>query len=490
MNYKLIGRFFAFVTAGIAVFMLPALLFCLCDTDTAGTFAFLSVMLACGLFAAVLFALCRGAGNDFFAKEGFVVVGASWLIVSLISAFPLFLSGSVPTYVDALFEMASGFSTTGASVIADVESLSRGMLYWRSFSHWLGGMGILVFLLAVVPVEGKNRGFTMHVLRAESPGPTVGKLVPKLRKTASILYLTYVVLTAVNFIFLLFGMSPFEALCTALGTAGTGGFGVKNDSLAGYSDYVQIVTTVFMLLFGVNFSLYYLILLGRLRAFFSDEELRAYVLIVAASIALITANLLATPLPDCGTFGDALRHAAFQVASVISTTGYSTTDFDLWPAFSKSILVFLMAIGACAGSTGGGFKISRFLILMKCVNRNIKQMIHSQKVETIRLGGKNVDEKVVAGTGIYFAAYMLIILSSFFIVSLDSHVGGDVSTSFTAVLACFNNIGPGLSGVGPTKNFADFSALSKLVLVFDMLAGRLEIYPMLILLSPRIYRKA
>ncbi len=494
MNYKLMGRFQAFLFGALAVFMVPAMILCFADADTAAGLSFLYVLLGCALVAAVLLLCCKDADHGFFAKEGFVCVGVAWILISVISALPLRISGCVPTYIDALFEMASGFSTTGASVIADVESLPRGILYWRSFSHWLGGMGILVFLLAVIPMEGKKQGFTLHLMRAESPGPSVGKLVPKIKKTASILYITYIILTVANFIFLLFDMPAFEALCTAMGTAGTGGFGVKNDSLTGYSNYVQIVTTVFMFLFAVNFGCYYLIILGKIKNVLKDEELRAFIIIVACSVLFITCNLFFTQndftQKNYETVGKALKDAAFQVASIVSTTGYSTADFDLWPAFSKAVLLFLMVIGACAGSTGGGLKCSRLLILVKGVVRNVKQALHPQKVATIRINNKTVEEKTVESTNSYFVAYVSILVVSFLLISLDKYVGGDPTTAFTAVLACFNNIGPGLAGVGPTANFSGFSAVSKLIFVFDMLAGRLEIYPILILFSGRVWKRA
>ncbi len=489
MNYKLMGRFQAMLFGAIAVFMVPAMILCFADGDKTAGLSFLYVLLGCAAVAGGLFLFCKDAAQGFFAKEGFVCVGVAWILISIISALPLFISGCVPTYVDALFEMASGFSTTGASVIADVESLPRGILYWRSFSHWLGGMGILVFLLAVIPSEGKKQGFAMHLMRAETPGPSVGKLVPKIKKTASILYATYVILTVINFIFLLFGMPAFEALCTAMGTAGTGGFGVKNDSIAGYGDYVQIVTTVFMFLFSINFGCYYLVLIGKFKNVLKDEELRVFLFIVFGSIAMITANLL---ISDKGytSFGETLKDAAFQVASIVSTTGYSTADFNLWPAFSKAVLLFLMVIGACAGSTGGGLKCSRLLILVKGVARNFKQALHPQKVATIRINNKTVEEKTVENTNAYFVAYMSIIVVSFLLISLDKFVNGDPTTAFTAVLACFNNIGPGLAGVGPTANFSGFSAVSKIIFVFDMLAGRLEIYPILVLFSKRVWKRA
>ena len=357
------------------------------------------------------------------------------------------------------------------------------MLYWRSFSHWVGGMGVLVFLLAVVPVSGRNDGFTMHLLRAESPGPNVAKLVPRIRSTAGILYILYIVLTVVDFLFLLAGKMPvLEAVCTAFGTAGTGGFGVKNDSMASYSPYIQNVCTVFMLLFGVNFSCYYLLIMKQVKSVYKDEELRLYVGMVLGSVLLIVINLRGF----YGTFEETVRHAFFQVASIVTTTGFATTDFDLWPGFSKSILLCLMVVGACAGSTGGGFKCGRLLLVFKSLRRNIQKMLRPQRIQAVRSNKQVVSEKVLENTNAYLAAYVLIIMFSLLVTSID---GFSVGTNFSAVLACFNNIGPGLELVGPTCNFSIYSPLAKIVLIFDMLAGRLEIFPILILLSRDTWRR-
>ena len=475
MNYKMMGRFIAQILAIEAVFMLPALILSLCFREAGATNAYLYTLAAIMLAVLVLSMLCRGAPSAFYAKEGLVCVGASWIVLSLFGCLPFWISGEIPSYIDAFFEIVSGFTTTGSSILTDVEAMSRSLLYWRSFSHWLGGMGVLVFLLAFTGEKGK--GFTMHLLRAESPGPDVGKLVPKMRKTASILYLLYICLTVLNIVFLLVGKMPlFDAVCTAFGTAGTGGFGIKNSSIAGYSPYLQNVTTVFMLLFGVNFSCYYLLLLGNFRSVFKDEELRTYFGIVATCILLITLNLKGF----YETLGETVRHAAFTVSTIITTTGFATTDFDLWPAFSKAIIMLLMVIGACAGSTGGGLKIARMMLLLKGLRRNIVQTLSPRKVMVIRNNKNIVDEKVLSNANAYLAAYVIIIFISFLLISLDDF---SVGTNFTAVLACFNNIGPGLEQVGPTCNFSGYSNLSKLVLCFDMLAGRLEIFPMLVLLS-------
>ena len=481
MNYKMMGRFIGQIVALEAVFMIPALIISLCDGAQGASLGFGCAIALNALLSSILWLNCRSAPSAFYAREGLVCVGASWIVLSLIGCLPFWISREIPAYIDAFFEIVSGFTTTGSSILPNVEALSRGLLYWRSFSHWLGGMGVLVFLLAFT--GGKGQGFTMHLLRAESPGPNVGKLVPKMRNTASILYILYIALTVINFLFLVAGKMPvFDAVCTAFGTAGTGGFGIKNDSMASYSPYLQNVTTVFMALFGVNFSCYYLLLLRQWKSVFGDEELRLYLILVFGSIALITLNLGAF----YPTLAETIRHAAFQVSTIITTTGFATTDFDLWPAFSKSILVFLMLVGACAGSTGGGLKCARLLLLMKNLGRNIHQTVRPRKVQVVRSNGQTVDEKILANADAYLAAYVIIIFVSYMVISLDNFTFG---TNFTAVLACFNNIGPGLEAVGPTCNFAAYSTLSKLVLCFDMLAGRLEIFPILALMSPMVWKK-
>ncbi len=483
MNYRMMGKFIGLILMVESIFMMPALVISLCSREQRAVMAFtVTIVLLWGL-GLLLRVLCRNASKSFFAKEGLVCVGLSWLIMSLLGCLPFFLSGSIPHYIDALFEMVSGFTTTGASILEQIEGLPYGILYWRSFSHWLGGMGVLVFLLAI-PMSGEGgSGFTMHLLRAESPGPNVGKLVPKMKQTAQILYVLYIVLTVLNVIFLLIGGMPlFDAVCTAFGTAGTGGFGIKGDSIGGYSPYLQNVCTVFMLLFGVNFSCYYLLLLRQVKSVFRDEELRVYLGVVLASILLIVWNLRGF----YDTLEETVRHAAFQVASIITTTGYATTDFDLWPGFSKAILLFLMIIGACAGSTGGGFKCGRALLMVKNMLRSVRQLIRPQRVQVVRMNGQAVDEKVLANTNTYVAAYAIIVIASFLLISVD---GFSITTNFSAVLACFNNIGPGFEAVGPTCNFASYSIFSKLILIWDMLAGRLEIFPILILSSRTTWRQ-
>lgn len=477
MNYKMILRFISKILMMESIFMIPAYLLSVGYKEDAASKAFLITILFTIVISAVLYMLTKGPKQKFYAKEGLVCVGICWIVLSLVGALPFFLSGSIPNYIDALFEIVSGFTTTGASILPEVESLSHGILYWRSFSHWIGGMGVLVLLLAVSTGNEQSKGFTMHILRAESPGPKVGKLVPKMKQTAEILYLLYILLTVLDIFFLLLGRMPvFDAICTAFGTAGTGGFGIKNDSIAGYSPYIQNVCTVFMLLFGINFSCYYLLLLRHFKSVFKDQELRLYIASVLVSIGMITWNLRGF----YGSFGETLRHAAFQVASIVTTTGFATTDFDLWPAFSKGILLCLMLVGACAGSTGGGFKMGRLLLILKGLRRSVRQIVHPGKVEVVRVNGRPVDEKVMDNTNAYLAAYTLIMGLSFLLISLDNF---SVLTNISAVIACFNNIGPGLEQVGPACNFGDFSIFSKCVLIADMLAGRLEIFPILILFS-------
>ncbi len=485
MNYKMMGRFIARIIAVEAVFLLPPLIISLArgEWDAVRGFGY-TLAITVGVSGSLML-ICRKAGRLFGAREGLVCVGFSWIAMSLLGAFPFFFSGSIPNYMDALFETVSGFTTTGASILSDVEGLPKGLLYWRSFTHWVGGMGVLVFLLAISTGGAQGKGFTMHLMRAESPGPDVGKLVPKMKQTAIILYTIYIALTLLNVIFLLAGKMPLlDALCTAFGTAGTGGFGVKNDSLAGYSNYIQIVTTVFMFLFGINFSCYYLLLLKQIRGVFRDQELRLYIGIAVVATMLIALNIYRS----CAGLGEALKHASFQVSSIMTTTGFSSTDFDQWPAFSKGILLMLMVVGACAGSTGGGIKVARVLLLFKILQRNIRKILNPRKVMVVRNNGKAVDEKVLDNTNAYLAAYVIIVIISFMLLCLDTFPSAEsgfsaIGTNISAVLACFNNIGPGFEAVGPTLNFGDYSLFSKFVLIVDMLAGRLEIFPILVLLS-------
>ena len=477
MNYKMMGRFIGKILMVEAVFMVPAMLISLWEKEYTAVWSFMWTIGAILVVVGLLMWLCRGSKDKFYAKEGLACVGLSWIVMSLLGCLPFCISGVIPNFVDAFFEIVSGFTTTGASILPQVEGLPKGILYWRSFSHWLGGMGVLVFLLAVSSMGGGGNGYTMHLLRAESPGPNVGKLVPKMRKTASILYLIYILLTILDIFFLVLGKMPlFEAVCTAFGTVGTGGFGIKNDSMASYSPYLQNVCTVFMLLCGVNFTCFYLLLLRQFKSVFRDEELRLYLGVVAGSILVIAWNIRGF----YDTFEETLRHAAFQVATITTTTGFATTDYELWPGLSKTILLLLMIIGASAGSTGGGFKCGRVLLVMKSLRRSVQQIVHPQKVQVVRVNGQPIEEKVIQNTNAYLAAYAILIVASFLLISVD---GFSITTNLSAVLACFNNIGPGFEAVGPTCNYAAYGTFSKLILALDMLAGRLEIFPILILFS-------
>lgn len=478
----MIGKTLGFILLLECVFLFPSALIAIMDGQMDVLRAFIGAMavaLAAGL---ILSAVCRNAEKHFYAREGFLIVGLGWIVLSVVGALPFWLSGEIPRFVDALFEVISGFTTTGASILPAVEDMSRGLLFWRSFTHWLGGMGILVFILAVVPLgEG---GYSLYVLRAESPGPTVDKLVPKMKQSAMILYGIYIALTVLNVLFLLAGGMPvFDSLCTAFGTAGTGGFGIKNDSMAGYSPYIQTVCTVFMALFGVNFSLYFLLLLGRVKDVLKSDELKLYLGIMVGSMTAIALNIR-NLFPS---LGEAFHHAAFTVSSIMTTTGFATADFDFWPQLSRTILVILMVVGACAGSTGGGIKCARVVILFRTLAARLRQMLHPRSVNLVRMEGRRVSDDTIQGVYTYMTAYCAIAIVSILLLALDNL---SLETNFTAVVACLNNIGPGLDLVGPTRNYAHFSDLSKGVLMLDMLLGRLEIFPLLLMLSPRTWRKA
>ena len=483
MNYRMIGRISAKILAVEAVFMIPALLISVGYHEFAAALAFAKAMLCIALASAVLYFVGRKSYRGFYAREGLICVGLIWIIMSLLGCLPFYFSGEIPHFIDAFFEIVSGFTTTGASILPEVENLSHGILYWRSFSHWIGGMGVLVFLLAISG-RGEQGGYTLHLLRAESPGPDVGKMLPRMKQTAITLYVIYIVLTVLNTVFLLVGGMPlFDSVCTAFGTAGTGGFGIKNDSIAGYSPYLQNVTTVFMLLFGVNFTVYYLVLIRHTFSALLDEELRLYLAFFAGSTLLITWNVRGM----YQTLGETVRHAAFQVSSIMTTTGFATTDFYLWPSFSKGIILMLMLLGACAGSTGGGLKMARVLLLLKDLHRSVRKSLHPNSVQVVQVNGEAVQEQVLRNTAAYLTAYCVLMLGSFLLVSLD---GFSVEANISAVFACFNNIGPGLAEVGPTSSFAAYSAFSKVILTLDMLFGRLEIFPMLALFSRHTWRRS
>lgn len=442
--------------------------------------AFLLSIIAALVVGFAMTLLARPGSKVIYAKEGFVTVALAWVFLSLVGALPFVISGEIPSFVDALFETVSGFTTTGASILTDIEAMSKGMLFWRSFTHWVGGMGVLVFVMAIIPSFSDR---SIHLLRAEVPGPVVGKLVPKLRQTARILYIIYIALTLIEIILLLIGKMPlYDSIVHAFGTAGTGGFGIKGDSIGSYNSYLQWIITVFMLLFGVNFNLYYFIIMGKIKTALKSTELWVYLGLVMGSTALITINIL----PFFESFSSSLKHAAFQVASIITTTGYATTDFDKWPVFSKTILLLLMFIGACAGSTGGGIKVSRVVMLIKNCKRELQRMLHPRSVAVVRFEGKRVDNTTINAVSSYLAIYTLFFCLIVFIIGIENF---DLETNISAVAACFNNIGPGFGRVGAAMNYSEFSGLSKIVLSIAMLLGRLEIYPIILTLSPSTWSK-
>ena len=436
--------------------------------------SYLAVAVLC-LILGVLLTHKKPRSTNLYTREGFVAVALSWIIMSIFGAIPFVLTGDIPFYVDALFETISGFTTTGSSILTDVESISKASLFWRSFSHWIGGMGVFVFIMAILPMMG---GSTMNLMKAESPGPSVSKLVPHVKDTAKILYGIYIAITICEATILrALGMPLFDSLTTTFGTVGTGGFGIRNDSIAGYSPAIQITITVFMILSGINYTAYFYILTGKIKELFKIEEVRWYLAIIFGSVAVITWNVRSL----YPTFSETLRHAFFQVGSIITTTGYATTDFDLWPALSKTLLVTLMFIGACAGSTSGGIKVSRILILLKTIRKELSLIIHPRQVKKIRMDGHPVDHETLRSANVFLVVYFVLLLTS-----VDEF---DFSTNFTSVVTVLNNIGPGLNLVGPTQNFSIFSPFSKFVLMFDMLAGRLELFPMMILLMPSTWKR-
>lgn len=475
MVFNTVGRI---IRAGTLLLLLPAAVSLIYQEEC--MWGFLISAAISLVVGSVLALVCRTRNQVIYAKEGFAIVALAWLGMSVIGALPFVISGEIPHFADAFFEVVSGFTTTGASILTDVESMSHGLLFWRSFTHWIGGMGVLVFVMALIPNLSDR---SIHIMRAEMPGPIVGKLVPKAKDTAKILYLIYIVLTGVQIVFLLAGGMPlFESILHAFGTAGTGGFGVKADSIAGYSPYLQWVFAIFMLIFGINFNLFYLALIGRLRSVVRSTEMWSYLGIVTVSIAVITLNILSL----CSSFSEALRLSAFQVSSIITTTGYATTNFDLWPGLSKAILFILMFIGGCAGSTAGGIKVSRVVMMVKMVFNELRFMVRPRSVNTVHFEGKTVDEQTQRSVANYFLIYILCYFAIFILICFEPF---GFESNFTAVAACFNNVGPGFGVVGPAGSFADYSAFSKIVLSFAMLLGRLEIFPLIIALTPRTWMR-
>lgn len=471
-----------------------------CILTVEGIFLFLPTLVSViyketQVFSLLLSALiCLAAGTIliflrpkkliFNAKEGFVTVSLGWILLSLFGCLPFLFSGEIPHFANAFFETVSGFTTTGASILSDVEAMSKGCLFWRSLTHWLGGMGVLVFLLAIIPMvsRGDSNGGHMHIMRAESPGPSVGKLVPKVKYTALILYGIYFALTVIEFIVLIiFKMPVFDAVVTAIGTAGTGGFGIKADSMASYSPAIQWTVATFMIIFGINFNAFFFIIIGKFKSFFEMSEVRCYLIIVAVAVTMIMFNAYDKAI----SFFDNLRTVFFQVASLISSTGFATTDFNLWPSASKTVLLCLMFVGACAGSTGGGMKVSRFIILFKSIKNQLVLFLHPGTVRKVKVDNKIVNHDVMRSVNVYFLTYAVLFAGSVFLISFDNY---DFETNFTAVLTSLCNMGPGLSKVGPAENFGLYSDFSKYVLIFDMIAGRLELYPVLLLFYHRLWR--
>ena len=477
MNTSMIRKILGQVLMSEGAFMLLPCLVSLIYREHEG-FVYLIVALAAGL-SGFLLNFRKPKSTNIYIKEGLVATGLSWLAMTVFGCLPFYITQEIPSLIDALFETASGLSTTGSSILTDIEAMSHTALMWRSLTHFIGGMGVLVFLLAILPSSG---GSTINLMRAESPGPSVGKVVPKISQTARLLYMIYISLTALEFILLAAGGMPvFDAICSSFGTAGTGGFGVRNDSFISYSPYVQYVTSVFMCLFAFNFNFYSFILLKQFKKAFGMEEIIAFACIVFASVVTVTVNVL----PQSANFENAFRDSFFTVSSIISTTGFANVDFDRWPMLSKFILVLLMFIGACAGSTGGGIKVSRIHILAKTIGKSLKGYFHPNNVKKIQMDGRPIEHEVIRSVNVYLATFLAVFTISVFFISFENL---DPVTTFTSVAATINNIGPGLSGVGPTCNFSQFSDFSKLIFIFDMLAGRLELFPLLVFISPDFYK--
>ncbi len=480
MNYRLVANYIAKILMLDAICMVPALLISLFQGESAAWTAFLFTVLVQIAFGGILLHI-KEKNKRLYAREGFVIVALSWVLVSAFGAIPFTLSGEIPSYIDALFETISGFTTTGATILNDIESVPMGLLYWRSFTHWLGGMGILVFLLALAPLMRGN-GMSLHILRAESPGPEVDKFAPKLHLNARILYTIYIGMTLLQIVLLLLGGMPlFDSVTTAFSSAGTGGFAIKNDSMASYSPYCQTVSAIFVMLFGVNFNIYFLMLIGDFRSAVKNGELRTYLGIIFASTAAIT--VAATSYFD--SIGESLHHAFFQVTSIITTTGFISCDYELWPEITHTIILFLMVVGACAGSTGGGIKVSRLIILFKSIGQEIRHSRQPQSISVMTMDGSAVSRETARRCSAFFAAYVFTVIASTMILSIE---GNSLETNLSAVIACINNVGPGLDLSGPTESFSFFSNGSKLVLMLNMLMGRLEMFPILILLSPGTWK--
>ena len=480
MNKRMIGNILGYALLIEAAFMLPAMLISLFANERDAVFGFLLAIVML-LAASRLFLLKKAERRDFYSREGLVTAGLVWVVMSLFGALPYYFSGAVPSYIDCIFETVSGFTTTGASVITDIEALPMGILYWRSFTIWLGGMGVLVFLLAIKPLTNEGGG-SLHLLRAEAPGVKVGKIMPRMRHSAATLYVIYVVLTIVEFLLLVIDMPVFDALTASFATAGTGGFAIKNDSMCSYSTYAQAVMTVFMFLFGINFSLFYLMLLRRFRDAFRSEELRAYFVITLVSAGIITLDIL----PFFETVGTAIHHATHTVVSIMTTTGFAISDFDQWPELSRGLLVILMFVGACAGSTGGGLKIVRVIVVFRLIRRSILRALHPNVTQVIRMDGEILDEDTADTVSAFLMVYFVLLCGGTLLLSLE---GQDFTTTYTSIASCLNNIGPALGNAGPMLNYSCYTGFGKLILSFAMLFGRLEIYPVLVLFSVSTWKK-
>ena len=477
MNYRMIARILGMVLLILAALLVLPLIAGLCYGENVLNFA---VTIAAAAALGGIFMLFKPKNRDIYAREGFTAVGLSWILMSLIGALPFVISGDIPSYVDALFETVSGFTTTGSTLLTDVEAMSRGCMFWRMFTHWIGGMGVLVFIMAVLPMSGEH---SMHIMRAEIPGPVVGKLVPRARKTAAILYIIYMGLTAIETVFLLC-MSFYDAMLHAFATAGTGGFSTRGAGIAAFDSlYIEVVISVFMLLFAVNFNLYFLLLMGRVRDVLKNQELRCFGVCVAFSMLTVAWNISG----QYGGFAEALRYSSFTVASLVSSTGFGTADFTQWPQYSQWLLVIIMFVGACAGSTGGGLKLSRVMMLLKAAFSDMRRVIWPRRVSRLQMEGQRVEQTVIRAVFSYSTLYMLLLLAGTLLISFD---GFDTATNFTAALTCLSNMGPGLGLIGPAGNFSIFSDLSKLLMSFLMLAGRLELYPILVLFFPSVWKRS
>ncbi len=480
MNYNMIIYMLGNLMKVEGCLMIVPALIAVVKSETASTKAFLTTIIMLWGLGTILTSI-KFKNKDIYAREGFVITALSWIVLSFFGAMPFYFSETIPFFVDSFFETVSGFTTTGASILNEIEGLPLSILFWRSFTHWIGGMGVLVFLLAIIPMGGDR---SMYIMKAEAPGPLVGKLVPKVKSTAKLLYLIYVFLTIAEMIFLIAGGMPlFDSIVTAFSTAGTGGYSIKNTSIAAYnSAYIEYIIAIFMTIFGINFNLFYLLLMKDFANIFKNEELRYYLGIIGIATLLITANI--ATMYD--SIEQAFRNAFFQVTALITTTGFVTANFELWPEFSKTILIVIVMIGACGGSTGGGLKVSRLVIVLKMITQELKRMVHPRSVNIIKLDGMKIEQETVDSVTSFFVIYVFLIFGSFIIISVDNF---DFTTSLTAVMTCVGNVGPGLGGFGPVENFSIFSPFVKLVLCMDMLLGRLEIFPLVMLFSPAVWKK-